>query len=192
MGLIIESGAGYGLKILAADLDAYLKREWGSVDFYLPTPYGRAEVNIDKPERGASRSDYALNAGAASRPVAASRRASAAALTIPYPLSQCWRYRQAEVAIAAASRPVLFFHPCVHPRGLQAERRQAHLPPCAPFSRVSADGFIAGDHHPIAFRCQLAHPGDVARVSIRVAPARMLERMSQEGQHFPRRTGQVR
>ena len=59
------------------------------------------------------------------------------------------------------------------------------FPPCTPFGRVAADCFIAGDHHPIAFRCQFAHPGDVAWVPIRVASARMLERMSQEGKYSP-------
>jgi hypothetical protein len=44
-----QSGAGYGLKISAADRDAWLKREWASVELHLPAPHGLAIVNIDKP-----------------------------------------------------------------------------------------------------------------------------------------------
>lgn len=42
------SGAGYGLKISAADRDAHFKREWKTVALHLPAPFGRVEVNTDK------------------------------------------------------------------------------------------------------------------------------------------------
>src|SRR5208337_762416 len=87
--------------------------------------------------------------------------------------------------------PCLFFHPCAHPRGLKEECRQAHFPPSPPFGWVPAYRVVAGDHHPVAFRPQLAHPRDVAWVLLGVPLARMLERMSQEDQHFPRCAGKV-
>jgi len=43
------SGAGYGLRVSIADRDKHMKREWGSIDLYLPVPDGLAKVNIDKP-----------------------------------------------------------------------------------------------------------------------------------------------
>jgi hypothetical protein len=39
---------GYGLKVSAIDRDAYLKREWGSVDLYLPGRDQPARVNVNK------------------------------------------------------------------------------------------------------------------------------------------------
>jgi hypothetical protein len=44
-----QSGAGYGLKISAADRDAYFKREWGTVDLYFPGISKPATVNVKKP-----------------------------------------------------------------------------------------------------------------------------------------------
>src|SRR5712692_5638508 len=43
-----RSGAGYGLKISAADRDAHLRREWGTVDLYFPGRDKPAAVNVDK------------------------------------------------------------------------------------------------------------------------------------------------
>jgi hypothetical protein len=43
-----NGGTGYGLKISAVDRDAYLKREWGSVDLYLPGSGQPTKVNVDK------------------------------------------------------------------------------------------------------------------------------------------------
>lgn len=40
--------AGYGLKMSATDRDAYLKREWGSVDLYLAGRDQPTRVNVDK------------------------------------------------------------------------------------------------------------------------------------------------
>jgi hypothetical protein len=42
------SGAGYGLKMFAADRDAHIKREWGTVDLYLPGRAQPATVNVNK------------------------------------------------------------------------------------------------------------------------------------------------
>jgi hypothetical protein len=43
-----NGGTGYGLKMSAVDRDAYLKREWGSVDLYLPGSRQPTKVNVDK------------------------------------------------------------------------------------------------------------------------------------------------
>jgi hypothetical protein len=43
-----NGGTGYGLKMSALDRDAYLKREWGEVDLYLPGRDRPTKVNIDK------------------------------------------------------------------------------------------------------------------------------------------------
>ena len=42
------SGAGYGLKISAADRDSYLRRAWGTVDLYLAGNLAAVTVNLDK------------------------------------------------------------------------------------------------------------------------------------------------
>ncbi len=41
------SGAGYGLKISARDPDTHLKREWNSVDLYLPGRSQPTRVGVD-------------------------------------------------------------------------------------------------------------------------------------------------
>lgn len=43
-----ESGAGYGLKVSAADRDRYFRREWGTVVLELEGYPKLVEVNIDK------------------------------------------------------------------------------------------------------------------------------------------------
>jgi hypothetical protein len=42
------SGAGYGLKMSAADRDAHIRREWGVVELYLPGRAEPARVNVNK------------------------------------------------------------------------------------------------------------------------------------------------
>ena len=43
------TGAGYGLKINAADRDQYFRREWQSVILILEGEDGTIEINVDKP-----------------------------------------------------------------------------------------------------------------------------------------------
>jgi hypothetical protein len=43
-----NGGTAYGLKLSAADRDAYLKREWGLVGLYLPGKDQPTMVNVDK------------------------------------------------------------------------------------------------------------------------------------------------
>jgi hypothetical protein len=43
-----DSGAGYGLRVSAADRDRYFKREWGTVTLQLPGVDHSVGVNIDK------------------------------------------------------------------------------------------------------------------------------------------------
>lgn len=40
--------SGYGLRISAADRDAFLKRGWGSIDLYLAGKVNPAKVNVNK------------------------------------------------------------------------------------------------------------------------------------------------
>jgi hypothetical protein len=91
----------------------------------------------------------------------------------------------------AQQPPCLFFHPRMHPGRLEGECRQAHLPPYPSFRRVSAYRIISGDHHPVAFGPQLAHPCDVTWVPTWVAATRMLETMTQESEHFARRSRKI-
>jgi hypothetical protein len=44
----LQSGGGYGFTISAADRDAHLRREWGTVDLHLPGRAEPAKVNVDK------------------------------------------------------------------------------------------------------------------------------------------------
>ena len=43
-----SSGAGYGVKLTTKDRDAYLKREWGRVEIYLPGRANPTKVNVEK------------------------------------------------------------------------------------------------------------------------------------------------
>src|SRR5687768_7845400 len=42
-----SSGAGYGVKLTTKDRDAYLKREWGRVEIYLPGRANPTKVNVE-------------------------------------------------------------------------------------------------------------------------------------------------
>ena len=43
-----SSGAGYGVKLTIKDRDAYLRREWGRVEIYLPGRANPTKVNVEK------------------------------------------------------------------------------------------------------------------------------------------------
>ena len=43
-----SSGAGYGVKLTTKDRDAYLRREWGGVEIYLPGRANPTKVNVEK------------------------------------------------------------------------------------------------------------------------------------------------
>jgi hypothetical protein len=43
-----NGATGYGLKMSAVDRDTYLKRDWGSVDLFLPGRADPVKVNVDK------------------------------------------------------------------------------------------------------------------------------------------------
>ena len=40
--------AGYGVKLSTKDRDAYLRREWGGVEIYLPGRANPTKVNVEK------------------------------------------------------------------------------------------------------------------------------------------------
>jgi hypothetical protein len=43
------TGAGYGIKISAKDRDRYFRRNWQTVDLYLPGSNQALSANVDKP-----------------------------------------------------------------------------------------------------------------------------------------------